>query len=144
MATQEEIELLLNKLKKSPPSDGFKDIDKSAAGVCAVLRYLYETDETVTAGKISEKMGISTARVAVILKKMVAKGLIEKENDASDGRVVVVRLTEYGRERAKKIKENIYKQVAVMIDTIGMERMLEFAEISKEIHSLMQKPLFDL
>lgn len=143
MATQAEIELLLNQLKKAPPSDGFRNIDKSTAGIHAVLQYLYEVHETVTAGKISEKMGVSTARVAVILKKMSAKGLIEKENDVSDGRVVVVRISEYGRECAKKMKDNLYAQVAVMIDKIGMERMLEFAEISKEIHSLLKEPPFD-
>lgn len=64
MATQAEIELLLNQLKKAPPSGGFKNIDKSTAGIHAVLQYLYEAQGVVTAGNISEKMGISTARVA--------------------------------------------------------------------------------
>lgn len=143
MATQEEIVLLLEQLRKAPPSGGFKNIDRSTAGLHAVLRYLYETQETVTAGKISEKMGISTARVAVLLKKMAAKGLIEKEKDASDGRLVVVQISETGKAYAKKIKDNIYAQLSVMIDKIGMERMLEFAQISREIHELMERPLID-
>lgn len=143
MATQEEIVLLLEQLRKAPPSGGFKNIDRSTVGLHAVLRYLYETQETVTAGKISEKMGISTARVAVLLKKMAAKGLIEKEKDASDGRLVVVQISESGKAYAKKIKDNIYVQLSVMIDKIGMERMLEFAQISKEIHELMERPLID-
>lgn len=143
MATQEEITLLLDRLKKAPPADGFKNIDKSTVGIHAVLQYLYETEETVTAGMISEKIGVSTARVAVLLKKMAEKGLIEKEKDASDGRLVVVRISELGRAHAKKVKENIYAQLAVMIDKIGMERMLEFAEISREIHALKKKPPFD-
>lgn len=139
MATQAEIELLLNQLKKAPPSGGFKNIDKSTAGIHAVLQYLYETQGVVTAGNISEKMGISTARVAVILKKMTAKGLIEKEKDVSDGRVVVVRISDAGREKAEQMKVNICTQIELMIDKIGMERMLEFAEISKEIHILMKE-----
>lgn len=143
MATQTEIELLLKQLKKAPPSDLFKNIDKSAVGISAALQYLYETDEVVTAGKLSENIGVSTARVAVLLKKMTANGLIEKENDLSDARVVVVKLSEYGRETAKKIQENAYAQVAVMIDEIGMDRMLEFAEISQEIHAIMKEPRFD-
>lgn len=143
MATQEEIVLLLEQLRKTPPSDGLKNIDGSTAGLHAVLRYLYETQETVTAGKISEKMGISTARVAVLLKKMAAKGLIEKEKDASDGRIVVVRISESGKAYAKKIKDNIYAQLSVIIDKIGMDRMLEFAQISKEIHELLERPPVD-
>lgn len=143
MATQEEIVLLSEQLRKAPPSGGFKNIDKSTAGIHAVLQFLYETQEPVTAGRISEKMGVSTARVAVLLKKLDAKGLIEKGKDASDGRLVVVRISESGKVYAKKIKDNIYAQLAVMIDKIGMERMLEFAQISREIHELLEKPPID-
>lgn len=144
MATQAEIEILLKQLKKAPPSALFQNIDKSTVGIRAVLQYLYETDEVVTAGKLSEKMGVSTARVAVLLKKMAAKGLVEKEADPTDGRVVVVRLSEYGKETALKIREDIYARINTMIDKVGMERMLEFAEISNEIHSVMEKPEFDI
>lgn len=144
MATQEQIEELLEQLKKAPPSEQFKSIDKNTAGIRAILHYLNETSDTVTAGKISEHMDVSTARVAVLLKKMVAKGLIEKENDPSDARIVVVKLSEHGKKTAKKIQSEIYAQIGDMIDKVGMNRMLEFASISNEIHSVIKKPDFDL
>ena len=81
MATKEQIELLLVQLENAPPSAHFQNIDKNAAGIRAILKYLSETDETVTAGKICERIRVSTARVAVLLKKMEAKGLIEKDKD---------------------------------------------------------------
>lgn len=138
MATPEQIETLLKQLKKAPPSEQLQSIDKNTAGIRAILKYLSETDAKVTAGKISEHMGVSTARVTVLLKKMVAKGLIEKESDPSDARVVVVRLSEHGRQTAKAIRDNIHAQVGAMIDKVGMERMLEFAAISNEIHSALK------
>lgn len=144
MATQQQIEDLLAQLKKAPPSEQFKSIDKSEAGIRAMLKYLSSTDETVTAGMISEHMEVSTARVAVLLKKMVAKGLIEKENDPADARVVVVRLSEHGNAVARKVRESIYEQVGAMIDKVGMERMLEFADISNELHSVIKAPDIEL
>ncbi len=138
MATSEEIELLFEQLKKAPPSECFQNFDRNTAGIRAILKLLSEADSKVTAGKISECMQVSTARVAVLLKKMVAKGLIEKESDSADGRVVVVKLSEHGRQTAEKVKEDLYRHLGEMIDRVGMERMLEFAEISKEIHSVMK------
>lgn len=144
MATQEQIETLLEQLKKAPPSEQFKNIDKNAAGIRAILKYLNETDEKVTAGKISEYMDVSTARVAVLLKKMVAKGLIEKENDPTDARIVIVKLSQHGVQTAERVRESIHAQIGTMIDKVGMDRMLEFAAISNELHSIIKAPDVDL
>ena len=138
MATVEQIEVLLELMRKAPPSEQFQSIDRNTMGIRAILKYLYETDGRVTAGKISEHMKVSTARVAVLLKKMVAKGLIERVSDSEDGRIVVVRLSEYGRQSAYRLRENIYKTMGEIIDRVGMDRMLEFAEISNEIHDVLK------
>ncbi len=144
MAAPEQIEILLEQLNKAPPSEHFQNMDKNTVGIRAILKYLSETDEKVTAGKISEQIKVSTARVAVLLKKMVAKDLIEKEQDPSDGRIVVVKLSEHGKQTAAVLRENIYKHIGEMIDRVGMERMLEFAAISNEIHSVMKEPEIDV
>lgn len=138
MATKEQIETLMEQLKKAPPSECFEKFDMSTAGIRAILKILNETDDKVTAGDLSECMNVSTARIAVLLKKMTAKGLIEKEHDSADGRVVVVKLTDRGKEIADKFKENLYNHIGETIDKVGMDRMMEFVEISKEIHSVMQ------
>lgn len=138
MATNEQIEFLLEKLKQAPPSECFRKFDMNAAGIRAILKLLNETDSKVTAGKISERMNVSTARVAVLLRKMEAKGFIEKERDVTDARVVVVKLSEHGKQVADKFKENVYTHISELIDKIGMEKMLEFAEISNEIHAVME------
>lgn len=144
MAAQEQIEVLLKHLEKTPPSKPFKNIDKNTVGIRAILKYLNESGEMVTAGKISKHMHVSTARVAVLLKKMVAKGLIEKYNDPADARVVIVKLSEYGMTTAKEAKEDVYKQVGTLIDQVGMDKMLEFVAISNEIHSVMKDFDIDL
>lgn len=144
MATKEQIITLLEQLSKAPPSEHFQNIDKNTAGIQAILKYLSETDGKVTAGNISDHMKVSTARVAVLLKKMVAKDLIEKEQDPTDGRIVVVKLSEHGKQTAARLQENIHRHIGEMIDRVGMERMLEFAAISNEIHSVMKKPDIDI
>ena len=96
MATPEQIASILSQLVALHPADCFKPIDAANAGLGAVLRLLYLADQPVTAGTISEKLHVSTARVAVLLKKLVAKGLVTKGRDPVDARVTVVALTPLG------------------------------------------------
>ena len=143
MATRKQIKALLEQLEKAPPSEHFQHIDKNTVGIRAILKYLSETSEKVTAGKISEHLKVSTARVAVLLKKMEAKDLIEKEQDIDDGRIVIVKLSEHGKQTAAAARKEVYRSIGEMIDKVGMDRMLEFAAISNEIHSIMKKSEMD-
>ena len=141
MAAEEEINLILSRMKETLPVRFFKRVDETSAGISAVLRYLYETGgSTVTAGNISEFMHVSTARVAVLLKKMAAKGLIEKTSDKKDARVTVVLLSDHGREVVKKMQEDMCAQVGAVIDKVGLERTLEFIEILSEINTVASPP----
>ncbi len=139
MATTEQIEILSERLKKAPPAECFQSFDMSTVGIRAILKILNETDGKITAGDLSEYMQVSTARIAVLLKKMTAKGLIEKERDSADGRVVVVKLSKQGKETADSFKENLYAYIGELIDSVGMERMLEFADISSEIQAVVKR-----
>lgn len=144
MASEEQIQTLCRELKKAAPSQMFQSIDASAAGMRAILLYLGEADKVVTAGMVSDFMHVSTARVAVLLKKMEAKGLIEKERDPKDARKVMVRLSAQGGECAAGLHGQISACVEAMIDQIGMERMLEFAAIADEIHSIFKPEKMDI
>lgn len=143
MATAEQVELLLEQLEKSHPSKFFKRMNETQAGIGAVLRLLSESKNTVTAGDISNFLDVSTARVAVVLKKMVAKGLIIKESDPLDARITVVKLTAYGEENVQRMKEELYEQIATVIDKVGEERLYEFVAISNEIRDALKGPRFD-
>lgn len=144
MASREQIELLRRQLWEAVPMEFCKQIDQKQVGMEAILQLLLEADQTLTAGMLSEAMNVSTARMAVLLRKMSEKGLIVKETHALDGRVTVVRLTEYGEAIAGKKREEALRQIGAVIDKVGMERMLEFIRISKEIKEVIRCPEFDL
>lgn len=144
MATAEQVEIIVEALQAAHPKELFQTIDETQVGIGAVLRLLYESEETVTAGQIAEYMHISTARVAVLLKKMVARKLIIKEASSSDARVTMVRLSEYGREAVESMRSEIHAQFGTVIDKVGMDRMLEFVDISREIQEALKETHFAL
>ncbi|MGM9665957.1 MAG: MarR family winged helix-turn-helix transcriptional regulator [Eubacteriales bacterium] len=143
MATKEQIETMFEKLEASHPDEFIKHFNETQAGIGAVLRLLESSKDTVTAGDISEVLHISTARVAVLLKKMVSKDLIIKESAPKDARITIVRLTDSGEKAIKEKKEELYGQIGTIIDKIGEEKLAEFIEISREIRKVIKGPKFD-
>lgn len=145
MATGEQIENILEKMEKIHPIDFFNKVDKARVGIGAVLRLLNESNElneSVTAGRISDVMNVSTARVAVLLKKMAAKGLVTREKSAEDGRVTVVTLTELGKKTVSEIQADRCAQAARIIDAVGEERISEFIAIAYDIKAAFKEPDF--
>lgn len=139
MATKAQIEMVLKRLERTFPADFFKCIDEGQAGIGAVLRLLYESSEPVTAGKISDVLGVSTARVAVLIRKMDLKGLVTKEHSAVDARVTIVKLTEAGIRTFEETKNKMYQQIGIVIDTIGEEQLMEFISIGEKIRDIVKK-----
>lgn len=139
MATSRQIAQVMTTLRQLQPAPCFKLLNEAQMGAGAVIRYLREAEGEVSAGNIADFMGVSTARVAVLLRKMAAKGLIVKETSPTDGRVTIVRLSEAGEKTAEAMKENICHRVGQIIDRLGMERMEDFLESVREIATLMQE-----
>ncbi len=121
---------------------GNRRINESHMGMGAILLLLLKYEGVATAGQNSEELDVSTARVAVLLKKMIAKGLLTKEKGITDGRVTIVRITESGEEIAIKMRNELWIQLEGIIDTIREERILEFIDIENEIKLIAKTPNF--
>ena len=140
MATVAQIEMVLKRVEQARPAHFFKCMDEVQVGIGAVLRLLYKSEETVTAGKISDVLEVSTARVAVLIKKMVSKGLISKEQGVKDARVTIVRLTDFGTQVFEEIWDDIYQKIGIIIDTVGEDRLIEFISVAEEIKDTITLP----
>lgn len=137
MPTREQVEQVLELLRESNPEDCFKKMNETTMGVGAVLMYLKKAREPVSAGQISQRMNVSTARVAVLLKKMESRGLLVTGGSPTDARVRVARLSAQGERAAVRLEKELYDQTAYLIERVGAERLAEFACISREIQSVL-------
>lgn len=133
MADIKDVEFVFRRLSESQPREFNSKISDTHAGIGAVLKYLDESDKRVTCGDIAKKMNVSTARVAVLLKKMAAKDLIERNIDKDDARIIYVTLTEKGRETIAQIRDLIIDHLSKIIDVMGMEKIRTYIELSDEI-----------
>ncbi len=138
MITAEETALLMERCRNSRPKKMFENFDKSDAGIMCVLRFLTGTEGPVTAGEISAFMQVSTARVAVLLKKLEEKSFIEKQTDPSDARKTMVVLSETGKEKVREHTEKMTDFFSSVIDRVGKEKIIEFIELSETIRDAIE------
>ncbi|MGI5935696.1 MAG: MarR family winged helix-turn-helix transcriptional regulator [Oscillospiraceae bacterium] len=140
MASAAKIQKIMKEIENIQFGGMFKALNETTAGIGAALRILYEQGGSATSGQLCELMGVSSARVAVLLKTMALKGLISKKKNVFDARITVVSLTPFGKETIMKMREEIYRQVNRIIDRVGFERLEEFIAIAKEIKEVVEPP----
>ena len=100
-----------------------------AQGEDAVLMSLYFWDRPVFAGEFIEKLGLTTGRIANILKKLEEKRYINRTADREDRRRVYVSLTESGRQHAERRYEAMFRVHRELLDRLGPEDAMELMRI---------------
>ncbi|MDE5754952.1 MAG: MarR family transcriptional regulator [Oscillospiraceae bacterium] len=138
MAEEAEIQKFMHIMDQMHPVREFSKIDATKAGIGAVMRFLDESGQSVTAGEISDGIHVSTARVAVLLRKMEAKGLIIRKSHDRDARITMVCLTEDGEKIIRKMHQRMQKNVERMIDQIGAERLETAFTVMQEIRGILE------
>ena len=143
MATEEQVTEMIRLAERVHSSKAFRRMDEANAGIGGAMRLLAEARESgavVTAGAIAEKLGVSTPRVAALLKRLESKGLIARERSAVDARVTEVVLTDEGAARVEAFRIEMRAQVAMLIDELGEERLRDFFETASEIRARLHPP----
>jgi DNA-binding MarR family transcriptional regulator len=139
MASPEQIDQILDLLKKYAPEKRYREFNRTTMGAGAVLLCLSNADAPVSAGQIGRFLNVSSARVAVLLKKMEGKGMITTGHPLSDARITMVQITECGRSAFCRVEQELRGKVAHVIDCVGMNRLMEYAAIADEIQKAMDE-----
>lgn len=112
-----------------------QQLSRMRHGELFVLNYLYTHEAVIHPKELSEKMSVSTARIASLLNHMEEKGLILRCDDPGDNRQVVVRLTEAGKQEISDIRAGVISRVSAMLESLGLEDAEEYIRIQKKIWS---------
>ncbi|MCQ2465345.1 MAG: MarR family transcriptional regulator [Oscillospiraceae bacterium] len=141
LITREETEIILERLVKSRPKKLFTHVDTENAGIMCLLKFLLDSGRPVTAGEISTYMHVSTARVAVLIKKLEKNSMIEKLADPSDARKTMVSISDNGIQTVNANREKCLDFFSAVIERTGKEKFLDFVKLSEEIKSAVDDEL---
>lgn len=85
-----------------------------------------------TPSQLATALKVTSGRISTLLAALEKKGLIEREVDPDDRRIVHVNLTEQGRAKAKQQREDMRDAVCWVFSQMGERRTREFVDLTEE------------
>jgi len=109
--------------------------DSTMAMAQALLYIDYEKGTPSTA--LGPSMGMEATSLSRILKNMEEKGLIIREKNPDDGRGMIVKLTELGKEKRELSKASVLQFNNRIKDNIAEIKVRHFFEVTDLINKLI-------
>jgi MarR family transcriptional regulator, organic hydroperoxide resistance regulator len=97
------------------------------------------SEEGTPATKIAPLMGLEARSLTRLLKSMEEKGLIYRESDSSDKRMVRIVLTKEGKKKKEKSRETVLRFNDVVRQMIEPEKLNVFFEVLQKISRIIEK-----
>lgn len=98
------------------------------------------SEEGTPATKIAPLMGLEARSLTRILKSMEESGLIYREHDAKDRRLVRIFLSREGRKKKEKAREVVLQFNNTVRDVVPHEKLTVFFEVISEIGRVIERP----
>ena len=124
-------------LTKMPTTD--KLLPQRAIHSDAMLLMHLECRDKVLPKEISDALGVSTARVAVVLNELEEKGYITREIDSQDRRQIIVKITAEGEKARAEQKQRILNQVTEFLNELGEHDAKEYVRIMCRLADIYRK-----
>lgn len=113
-------------------------LSKLHTGSLFALYYLAQSDHTVHPKELSEKLVVSTARIASLLNYLEEKGMVQRQVDPEDKRQICVVLTESGRYEIHRVCKDALPSLCDMLEKLGPEDAEAYIRIQKKIWNNFQ------
>ena len=94
--------------------------------------------EGTPATKIAPLMGLEARSLSRLLKSMEEKGLICRESDASDKRMVRIVLTKEGRKKKEKSRETVLRFNEAVRNQVETKKLNIFFQVLQEIQKVVE------
>lgn len=139
MSKREEAQEFLQKLYLCTPKFFNREIEAMQRGFGFVLSYLEQANGEVNAGDLAKKLDVSTARIAVLLKRMEKSGLITRHASPEDARRTVVAITPAGVALVDGMREQTLKRIEQLLAQVSKEDLETYIRISHQIKKAMNE-----
>lgn len=109
--------------------------DSTMATAFVLLNIDYENGTPSTA--LGPSMGMEPTSLSRILKTMEEKGAIIREKNPNDGRSVIIKLTDYGREMREVSKESVILFNNTVRQHVTDNELKSFFKVTSTINKLI-------
>ncbi len=113
--------------------------DSTMATAFVLLNIDYEKGTPSTA--LGPLMGMEPTSLSRILKTMEDKGAISREKNPNDGRSVIIKLTDFGKEMRKISRESVIIFNTIIKEHVSNEELEAFFKVTSTINKLIADKL---
>ena len=113
----------------------FWDMQQNMRGERFLLSYLYAVGSCAQ-GALAPMLHVSAARITKMLSSLESKALIVREDDPTDKRRAMVRLTEDGADVVRTVQSQATAHASQLFESLGEQDTLEFLRIVNKILSI--------
>ncbi|MFD1175912.1 MarR family winged helix-turn-helix transcriptional regulator [Paenibacillus puldeungensis] len=99
-----------------------------------LLHQLYQIEGELSQQELQQELKIDNAAITRHVKQLEADGMITRRKKASDNRVTLVQLTDYGRQKISSFQEEKKRFVASMLKEINEEEKNLLLDLLGRIH----------
>ncbi len=114
--------------------------DSTTAMAFVLLNIDYEEGTPSTA--LGPQMGMEATSLSRILKSMEEKGVIRREKNPQDGRGVLIKLTDFGKEKRAFAKAVVLRFNNIVKANLTEEQLKHFFEVTQVIKTLIKERAF--
>jgi MarR family transcriptional regulator, organic hydroperoxide resistance regulator len=132
-ALAEELFHIMTRTAKLPFQ---KKVDDLSHGERRILGYLTFGKNGVPSGDLSDKLDLTTPRVASALNSLAKKGYIERNRDENDKRMVIVSITEAGKSFMMEEYNKLISMMQQTLERLGENDAQELIRIIKRIKEI--------
>lgn len=120
-------------------SNGPKQAHSFMQGEMFILHYITHKNTDVIPSEISTAMNASSARVAMALKTLESKGLVERRIDQMDRRKIIVTITDRGRAMIESMHAEMHGKVEKVLKELGEEDAREYIRIVNRMTEISKR-----
>lgn len=140
MLLAEKMLSLRARLSHLPAGEAISD---ACGGEFFALSLLLLDDAPGCPSELSRSMGVSSARIAALLKHLEQKGFIQRRADEFDERRVNVSLTDMGRELINERRRDAIERVAAALRSLGEEDAREYVRLQQKMLDALSANAFN-
>lgn len=139
MSIEELAEVIFHQFKPNSSSSLAEVLNEFNRGEIGTLSYLAFDKNKVSAGELSEKLNVTTARIACILNSLENKQYIERKEDEKDKRKTLVYITEKGKNLACDAKKEVIEKIIKVIEEIGYDEIKNYINVVARIKKILEE-----
>ena len=106
---------------------------EACEGEYYALSFLLTKGEKSCPSELKEHMGVTSARIAAMLKHLEKKGWVKRSADRSDERRVIVSLTEEGRAMISERRREALSRITAALTALGEDEAHEYVRLQQKI-----------